>query len=495
MELEFREEKITYLQSVLYETIHQEESGDAIVPDTNPDMERIVDCYASAVVRGKECSGGTISLTGDIQAGVLYLAAQEDTPRAIPVYLPFSLRRTVAGEDCRCTVQCGVCSVEARMLNSRKLSIRVGLCIALDVMEPREELCLRPGKQERYVQMKCAEYPMQLPVDYAQKDLLVQENLPLGAGSPEAAALLHACARCEITEEKLVGSRAVCKGTIYVAVLYETMDAAVNSAELALPFSHVLDLSDAYDEQSIRMIPVLTGLQTALEGGAIRVEASLNLQCIVMLTRLVPMVEDAYATRGTLALRWREYGIRPRLDSRVLRQELREELDAPAEQVLRAEALPGIPQLIWQDSQCRICIPVRLRVLFLDKEGHYGSITRTSELCMELSAARQQCRAWARVDSPVFAAPGAGRIELRASVEVCCDWYGDTELSSVCGGTLDEGKPEEGPAVIIRTMEQDAPLWDIAKELRTTVSAIQIANDMQEDTAPAGTMLLIPIVA
>ena len=49
--------------------------------------------------------------------------------------------------------------------------------------------------------------------------------------------------------------------------------------------------------------------------------------------------------------------------------------------------------------------------------------------------------------------------------------------------------------MVIRTLAADAPLWDIAKELRTTVSAIQIANDMDADVAPAGMMLLIPIVA
>lgn len=85
---------------------------------------------------------------------------------------------------------------------------------------------------------------------------------------------------------------------------------------------------------------------------------------------------------------------------------------------------------------------------------------------------------------------------MRLPLGLRCDWYADRQLHSICGGTLEEGQArEDGPAVIIRTLESDGDLWDIAKELRTTVSAIQIANDMEEEIAPAGTMLLIPIVA
>ena len=42
MELEFQQVQIPYLRSVLYETVLHEESGETVVPDTMPDMERIV---------------------------------------------------------------------------------------------------------------------------------------------------------------------------------------------------------------------------------------------------------------------------------------------------------------------------------------------------------------------------------------------------------------------------------------------------------------------
>lgn len=495
MDLEFRQERITYLGSVLCETVMQEESGEAIVPDAMPDMERIADSFALVTLRGQECQLGTVSLSGDIQAGVLYMAQGEDKPRFLPVYLPFSLRRTVAGEALRLTAMCRVRSVEARMLNSRKLSVRVGLCIELDVLEPREELCCMPAKPERYVQMKCESFPMLLPAECAQKNLLLRETVPLGAGH-SAAKLLHTDALCELTDEKLAGNRAVCKGNLLVTVLYETPEGALDSAALTLPFSLVTELEGEYEEQALSLCPVLTSLQAAPEGDGITVEAGLCMQCVVSRTLMVNAVTDAYATRGTLTLRWQDLAMRPRLDERALRQELRTEVPAQCAQVVRAEALPDVPQTRWQDDRLRVCVPVLFRVLYRDSEGAYQSAEHRAELNAEIPAADRRCRVSAWAEGCVFAAPAAGGIELRLSMALRCEWYADAELRAVCGAEYEPGeRAQDEPAVIIRTPETDVPLWDVAKELCTTVSAIRLANDMEGDTAPAGELLLIPIVA
>lgn len=497
MELEFQKVHISYLQCVLHETILQEESGETIVPDSMPDMDCIVDSFAGVILRSKECQGGTIRLVGDIQAGILYTAQQEDMPRQIPLYLPFSLHRSItAAEGSQCVVECRVRSVDARMLNSRKVSIRVGLCIMLQVYEPREEICSKPGKQERWLQMKYAEYPMQLMVECSQKNMLLRDTIPLGAGQPEAQRLLHTAARCEISDEKLTGSKAVCKGQLLMRLLYETQEQALAACEVSLPFSQFMDLEREYEEQGLSLTPVLTSLEAVAEGDSVTVEAGICLQCCVHQTVQVPMLCDAYATRGELQLQWQNYGMQPRLDSRMMRQEVRQELSGEVTEVVRAEALGDAPQTEWQEGLCRVKVPVQLQVLCRDAQGQFRSLSRRAEVAVEVSAEKSHCHAKITEFGPLFAAPGAGGIEVRLPVGVRCDWYADTELHSICGAALEEEtQHEDGPAVIIRTLESDGDLWDIAKELRTTVSAIQIANDMEEEIAPAGTMLLIPIVA
>lgn len=494
MELEFQQARIPYLRSVLYETVLHEESGEAIVPDTMPDMDRIVDSYACAMLRGRECQDASVCVTGDIQAGVAYLAAGEDTPRQISVYLPFTLRRSVSGAS-RCTASVRVRSVDARMLNSRKVGLRVGLCLTLRLWQPAEQICYMPGAPDRRVQLKCADYPMRLVRECAEKSVLLRDTLPLPAGQPEAHRIVHADARCVLSDEKLSGDRAVCKGTVQLSVLYETLDLELCGAALSLPFSQLIELSDSYEEQGLEIVPALTSLNTSLENGQVTAEAGVCLQCLVTQTVSVPMVEDAYATRGILHTEYQSCELQPQLDSRLLRQELRQELPAQAAEVIRAEALPDAPELQRRDGATGVRVPVLLRVLYRDGQGEYRQAEGRAELTAELPAEDAPCRAEVLEDGVLFAAPAAGRIELRLPLALRLSWYDARERQCISALRLDEGPREERPAVIIRTLEEDALLWDIAKELRTTVSAIRIANDMEGDLAPAGAMLLIPIVA
>ena len=494
MEMEFQQVRIPYLRCVLYETVLHEESGETVVPDAMPDMERIVDSYACVMLRSRECQEAAVSLTGDIQAGVVYMAPGEDTPRELAVYLPFHLRRSAPGAV-RCMASCRVRSVEARMLNSRKLGLRVGLCITLRLWEPAEQICYAPGDCGKRVQLRCAEYPMRLAAECAEKTVLLRDSLALGPGQPEALRIVHADARCRISDEKLSGSQAVCKGTVQLSVLYETPDLELSGAELSLPFSQLIELKGSYDEQGLEIVPALTSLNVSLENGQVAVEAGVCLQCLVTRPVSVPMVEDAYATRGVLHAEYQSCALQPQLDSRVLRQELRQELPVQAEEVIRAEALLDAPELQQTSGAVRVRVPVQLRVLCRDAQGQYRQAEGKAELTAEIPAEAALCRAEVSADGVLFAAPAAGRIELRLPLALQMRWYDGAEKQFLSGLRLDDAPRTERPAVVVRTLEEDAPLWDIAKELRTTVSAIQTANDLEGDLAPAGTMLLIPIVA
>ena len=149
MEMEFRQVRSPYLHCVLYETIRQEERGEAIVPDGTGDMERIVGCCADALMRSRQCQDEILSISGDVQVCVLYQAAGGDEPQELRMYLPFSLRRTVPAESCGCTVSCRVSRAEAQMLGSRRVGVRVTLLFSLRVWSRREQLCFRPETPDR----------------------------------------------------------------------------------------------------------------------------------------------------------------------------------------------------------------------------------------------------------------------------------------------------------------------------------------------------------
>ena len=105
MELVFQDSKLEYLSRILCETVAQEQTADVIIPDSFPDAERVVDAFGTLLIRSEECTAGSASVAGVVQAGVLFVSEQGQV-QCVQAQIPFSVRREFAQEQESCTLQC-----------------------------------------------------------------------------------------------------------------------------------------------------------------------------------------------------------------------------------------------------------------------------------------------------------------------------------------------------------------------------------------------------
>ena len=68
MELSFQTLPMRYLGNPIQGSQTQEQTAEVIVPDSCPDVARIVYTSASVIVRGKECRTGSVLVSGGIRA-------------------------------------------------------------------------------------------------------------------------------------------------------------------------------------------------------------------------------------------------------------------------------------------------------------------------------------------------------------------------------------------------------------------------------------------
>lgn len=73
MELVFQEKQLDYLGRVLDQTVTQELTAEVIVPDSCADADRVVDAFGTPLVRAEECAAGSASVSGEVQAGILFV--------------------------------------------------------------------------------------------------------------------------------------------------------------------------------------------------------------------------------------------------------------------------------------------------------------------------------------------------------------------------------------------------------------------------------------
>ncbi len=305
MELVFEAQSIDYLRRIFSGSAAQELTQELIVPDSYPDCGRIVFTGACAVMRGKECRDGGAAVTGGVRAGLLYVPEDGSEARALECYLPYSVRydHPAATAQTQLFAMCRVRAADARLINSRKILVRVSVVCDLAGFEETGETIRTLKDAPQALQTKTADYRCVLPREYAEKPFSMTEDLELSGGEPETAKLVQYWLTPEITEQKLTGNKAVFKGVLVFKALLLGADGTPQVMSRQLPLSQYCELRGDYADDELQVQICVTGSEAELvhmedEPAKILLSANLLCQCVAMQGYDLTLTEDAYATRG-----------------------------------------------------------------------------------------------------------------------------------------------------------------------------------------------------
>ena len=501
MELTFQSKTVPFLRCSLRQTVTQEQTKEIIVPDSYPDAGAILLTNADAVLRSQESRAGSLIISGAIRASCLYVPEDETQPRLLDSYFPFTLRldHPAVKEETSYCLDLRVRSADSRLINSRKLLLRVGIGCQITGYEPAQEVFFELKQKPEALQLKVSDYPLMLPAETVQKSFPITEELEIGLAKPAAAQLAGFSVLPVVREQKLNGTKAVLKGDIFVSMLYAAEDGSFQSFAQALPFSQFVELREDYpDGSGLRLSLAVTGadleLQAGSEGRKLLFTGDVLIQCLVSRQQTVTVYEDAYVTEGTLRPEWKDYELEWGLDCQTLLRSVRETAGFSVREVIDAKFYPDFPEKSRTEAGLRITLPVQYNLLVRDEQGAYRGITGRMEDSTELALhpdADADVQAEA-VGEGAASAGGAG-IDLRLDLALTVCSYAERTLRSLCGGSVEPGEPTQtNTCVIIRRTETQSEIWALAKVYATTVDAIRAANRLTGDEVDAGRMLLIP---
>lgn len=502
MELLFETQTANYLREVLYAAISQEETSETIVPDSYPDVERILDSFASVVIRGKDYRSGGVNVSGGIHAGVLYMPEDHSAPRTLHFYIPFNVKADsdTATERTRAMVDCHVKSVDARAINSRKVLIRVNLSGSVTGYEAAEQTLYHYRPEEGCdLQTRTTTYQVVRPLELAEKPFTMAEEAELPTGRAPMQELCRYQTDLEVTEARMVGNKGVFKGAVNLKLLYLTEDGELNTWSCQLPFSQYVELEHEYDEEELQTMMALTDLNVEDangQGKRLLVNLQLLAQCAVVGQRSMEVVEDAYSLCHDFTPHWQTVEAAGRLDRQSVNQVVRSTVSAPARTVVDTQIYLDAPVLRHQDDTATMVLPMTANILYFDENGDLQGTCAKLETSFQTELADGcSCRPHAHLAGEAFAVPAGEGVEVRCSVGFTVDSMASQGLRALSGGQLSEEctASADRPSVILRHAKADDTLWSVAKSCRTTADAICKANALEGDSPRLSGMLLIPI--
>lgn len=491
MELEFEKTAVPCLNRKIRDVQGQEQTLELRLPDGMPDIGNVLGAWGQCVLRGKEWRSSEIGVSGGVMVWVLYQPADGSGVQSVEAWLPIQQKWSLT--DCQregvIRTRWQLKNVDARTLSVRKLMVRAAVQVLAEVLEPMDAQISIPRVLPEDIQLLRRDYPAVVPREAGEKTFQLEDELPLPVGAVPPEKIMYCQVMPLLTEQKVVGGKAVFRGSVRCHVLYLGTDGMLHSADPELSFAQFEDLERDYDEgASVSVMMDVTGFEPELQDGQLRAKCGLTAQYMVHDRVMVDLVEDAYSPVRTVTVDTQPLTLPNVLDTG--RKIMQPETEYSGGRIVDAVVYPEHPTLHRAGDLTEMEFPGFMQILAYNDDGHLeGSQlhwTERWELPVDPGA---QIYPMVSSVTPPQLVGGRMTAELEAQADTVAPGVGNAVTSMEAGEPV---TPDPNRPSVILTRSGDATLWELAKKNGSTVEAIQEANHLSQDPMD-DRILLIPI--
>jgi hypothetical protein len=498
MELTFSKTACPCLRKAVSQVETQEQTQEVRLPDSMPDIGRVLGSWGQILIRSKEWRGSAMAVSGGVMAWIMYAPEDGSAPISMEAWIPFQMRWEFPQTDRDCTMNILplLRSIDARSTSARKLMVRANVSVLGQAYEPIEPEIWMPENVPEDLQLLKASYPMELPKEAGEKQFQVDEELNLPDTYPEVEKILRYALMPKILEQKVMAGRLVFRGKGDLRMLYAGTDGTIHSWDCEVPFSQYAELDRDYGPNSAAIIvPMLTNLELNTdEQRRLQLKCGVCGQYVVYDRELVEIAQDAYSPIRQVKTETQELKMPMRLDQKREAMRTQQQLTVPAERVVDVCWLPDHPQHRQNGNVADLAVPGQFQVLYYDNTGNLqGGMARGEEIWQMASDPQNQIDAYVLMNGWPMADINEQGIVLTVQWDTTADVFSEQGLPMLTQIALGEKceKDPGRPSLILRKAGQKR-LWDIARECGSTVDAIMTANNLQ-DQPEADRILLIPV--
>lgn len=480
---------------------------DVIVPDTKPDILKVLQLSARPRVTSCETRGGHVIVSGNISFEILYLADNEEKcVKSIVSSCEFSnlVRDNNITEAMLTFADVDVSELNCNIANCRKLSLKATLCMNvrvysqcnLDVVTDIEGACT---KKERILSDVISAH--------ASDSTIITDNFSLAAGKSPIVEILKSDAQITDSELKVIDDKAIIKGTLRITVLYKS-ESGLEYAQSESAFAHILEAegirSDMDYEHSVKILDITANPASDNEGNACIIEFSTQLfmRVIARTSASVDCVVDAYMPHGALDCSFSPISV-DNIETVIRRDvDFREKICLP-------EALPPIETVyqIIASPFTQSCVPesgklivsgyTEVYLLYLSSDESHPVCSHKMNIDFSVECDSPGCMltpvATSKLRNISYTLSSDNCVELRGCLDVNVQCIRTSETEIVYSAQAAEYTPVSRPSIIVSCVCPSRTLWDIAKEYAVNPQDILTANafESESDILP-GAALIIP---
>lgn len=470
-------------------------SSEAVVPDVLPDIADIVFSSGAVLLRSKTTEDGKVSLSASIAASVVYSPENDTGLNCLHLALPFEAEAEDPDiiAECRTVAELKLASIDARMINTRKVSVHAEVLISIacyspDAMELAEDVEAPP---EAGLHVKKQNTVFSVISDVREKTFVITDEYAPPAGTGAVREILFPVSSVRVDDVKALGNKLVLRGVCQTRMLCVCGDDRIpQQLSFSTNFSQMLEMDSIGSEPDVSAGIMLTAAYyepsvSAEPQDTISMELHLVAQVVCSRTESAELIYDMYSNRCDCSFEHRSDEF-----SAVVRRQ-------PLRAVMRAAVRTPVPasEIVFTDARVTSLsggsVGASIAGIYIDEEGLYRGIKSSAAAEVEAEFDKDMSlHADSAFISEIFASTTADGIEFRIPAEAdTVITRAQTVITPEALRLAEKAEEELPPSVVLVPAADDADMWQLAKRYRSTPELIERANAVCGGE-PA--MLLIP---
>lgn len=482
---------------------------DFTLPDYCPDISKIFKCHAVPRIASKSINGNTVTLDGTVVITILY-CDKESRFCSYEYQYPFSknieLMRDATGGNIFCRIKCDY--INCRAVTGRKVDIHGAAGIFLKVFKRKCNEVIS-DIDDCNIELRRITAPATVPMGYAEKYLLIEEDVRVGSGQPAIESILKINSAVCVKETKVINDKAVVKGELTVCVLYCPEGRGTPQVvKSILPYSQIVDvegITDTCECECKAEIATLDIKPKATSNGEVKcfsLNAKILLTCEAFCGNEIPVIADAFSrkfeadiTRQTVSFDKITCNINETYNCKKSI-----ELDFNINSVIDLWCGLQNSHTKFEGGNMTVSGTLVAGMFVCDENNIPLYIEKPIDFeykhPFENKMGTPHCEPEIEVLSCGFTITSSNNIELRVEIGINASIYEKKDVSLISNMTIDETKcikRKNDSAMIIYYTCTDDSVWDIANKFGASVNEIMTINNLENQTLEDGRMLLVPL--
>lgn len=507
--MEMRKEDISVNKTVFETECSILAECDTIVPDTKPDLLKVLQLDASVRVLKKEILNGKISISGMMDYKILYVPDSAKGVCGLSASKEFNHIEECQyiSEGMFLDVECEVEHIEFNLLNSRKITVK---SVASAFVTVTDKLMIAaPAEIEGdYIETSKRNFSALSRAVMRDCEIIIDDQIPVPPGKSSIGEILKSDVSVRNKDIKIISGKVVAKGEVVICCLYVPENGeGVTFVEHSMPFTEILDVEGINEDffNSTDFTVAHSNIVKAYDsdGDARMLDCNVKLNVNIISDEILhtSIIDDAYSTHADLQINSENYEI-DELKENIATAVTVKEAIVPAEgiptimHVYNVVAKPYVASAVFENGKIKISGSVDTYILYISGKEDSPVFSFKTDLPFSFEVDSDcnsgKIKTKISVNHISYNLNAAGEIEVRLSLNAEIRVFALTNVNIINSVEEAELEDREIPSIVLYFVQENDNLWNIAKRYHTKASYIEELNNIENDGLKEGMQLLIP---